>query len=317
MNEKIPLITVCGPTASGKTAVAVSLAKRLDGEVVSADSMQVYKYMDIGTAKPTKAEMDGVPHHMLDFLGPGEAFSVADYVRLAGKAVGDIASRGKRPILAGGTGLYISSLINGVGFEDMPGGAGIREELEAAAREKENAGEYLRGLLNEIDPELAASLHPNDRGRIIRAIEVYRLTGITMTEHQRRSREKPGVYEPLIIGLTFSDRQLLYDRIDSRVDGMMESGLLEEARLLRDQYSRTAAQAIGYKELAAYFRGEESLETAAETIKRETRRYAKRQLTWLRREKSIRWFNMDDPESMERITTLAEEFAGGGTSGII
>jgi len=268
--------------------------------------MQIYKYMNIGTAKPTVEEMDGVPHHMLDFLEPDQSFSVADYVAEAGRIIKDIYSRGKMPVLAGGTGLYISSLINGVHFSEMRSDAKLRKELENTAAQK--GAEYMHKTLEEIDPELAKKLHPNDMGRIIRAIEVFRLTGITMSEQQRQSLAKPPVYNALLIGLTFSDRQALYNRINRRVDIMLESGLLEEARMLGDKYSRTASQAIGYKELSLYLKGQETPEDAKEKIKQETRRYAKRQLTWFRRNEKINWFDMQEENAAEKMTAMAITF---------
>lgn len=301
----IKILVVCGPTASGKTAVAARLAKELGGEVVSADSMQVYKYMDIGTAKPSEEEKLGVPHHLIGFLEPDESFSVADYTRLAEETIQGIVERGKLPIIAGGTGLYISSLLSGTKFEEMRQDPAIREELEALAREK--GGEFLLEALAEIDPELAGTLHPNDKGRIIRAIEVYRLTGVTMTELRKRSRAEPSRYDALIFGLGFSDRSKLYRRIDMRVDQMLLAGLEDEARSLYGKYSKTAAQAIGYKEFAAFFSGEATLEETTEKIKMETRRYAKRQLTWFRRESGVRWFDMGEPDNIERILECARE----------
>ena len=268
--------------------------------------MQIYKYMNIGTAKPTVEEMDGVSHHMLDFLEPDQSFSVADYVAEAGRIINDIYSRGKMPVLAGGTGLYISSLINGVHFSEMRSDAKLRKELENTAVQK--GAEYMHKTLEEIDPELAKKLHPNDMGRIIRAIEVFRLTGITMSEQQRQSLAKPPVYNALLIGLTFSDRQALYNRINRRVDIMLESGLLEEARMLGDKYSRTASQAIGYKELSLYLKGQETQEEAKEKIKQETRRYAKRQLTWFRRNEKINWFDMQEENAAEKMTAMAITF---------
>ena len=268
--------------------------------------MQIYKYMNIGTAKPTVEEMDGVPHHMLDFLEPDQSFSVADYVVEAGRIINDIYSRGKMPVLAGGTGLYISSLINGVHFSEMRSDDKLRKELENTAAQK--GAEYMHKTLEKIDPELAKKLHPNDMGRIIRAIEVFRLTGITMSEQQRQSLAKPPVYNALLIGLTFSDRQALYNRINRRVDIMLESGLLEEARMLGDKYSRTASQAIGYKELSLYLKGQETPEDAKEKIKQETRRYAKRQLTWFRRNEKINWFDMQEENAAEKMTAMAITF---------
>lgn len=292
MEKKIPLIAVVGPTASGKTALAVSLAKRFHGEVISADSMQIYKQMNIATAKPTVEEMDGIPHHLIDCLDLSQKFSVADYTALAHQKAAEIYARGHLPILAGGTGLYIDSVVNNISFSEIRTDEELRKELTRLAEEK--GAEYLLEELNRFDPESAKRLHPNNLSRIIRAIEVYRLTGITMTEHQRRSRLTPSGYDAVMIGLDFQDRQKLYDRINLRVDRMFADGLLEEAReILSNKNLGTARQAIGYKELQYYFDGQESLEEAIQKIKQETRRYAKRQLTWFRRNPNIHWIYVD------------------------
>lgn len=292
MEKKIPLIAVVGPTASGKTALAVSLAKRFHGEVISADSMQIYKQMNIATAKPTVEEMDGIPHHLIDCLDLSQKFSVADYTALAHQKAAEIYARGHLPILAGGTGLYIDSVVNNISFSEIRTDEELRKELTRLAEEK--GADYLLEELNRFDPESAKRLHPNNLSRIIRAIEVYRLTGITMTEHQRRSRLTPSGYDAVMIGLDFQDRQKLYDRINLRVDRMFADGLLEEAReILSNKNLGTARQAIGYKELQHYFDGQESLEEAIQKIKQETRRYAKRQLTWFRRNPNIHWIYVD------------------------
>lgn len=292
----IPLVVIVGPTASGKTRLAVDTALRYGGEVVSADSMQIYKGMDIGTAKPSLSEMRGVRHHMIDVVGPDENFSVADYVGSAREAIEDINARGKPAIVAGGTGLYVDSLISNTHFSpEEESDPRLRAELREKAGRK--GGQALLGELAQFDPECAARLHPRDLGRIIRAIEVYRLTGVTMTESQRRSRLAPKLYDCCRIGLRFADRQVLYERINRRVDEMFAAGLEYEAKGLLDRYgarSLTSMQAIGYKELARYFEGEISLEEASETIKRGTRRYAKRQMTWFGREASTNWIEADD-----------------------
>ena len=285
----VNMICICGPTASGKTGLAVALAKRLDGEVVSCDSMQIYRGMDIGTAKPTLEEMQGIPHHLLDVASPSEDFSVSRYVELADKAVQDIFSRGKTVIVAGGTGLYMDSLIQGRAFAPFPE-TGKRAALE---REAEQQGiEALLERLEQVDPEAAKRLHPSDKKRIIRALEVYEETGKTITQHNEETRLLPPKYRPVWLGLSFEPRQLLYDRIDLRVDQMIGQGLVEEVRrLLESGISprATAMQAIGYKEIAAALRGECDLDTAVEQIKLGSRRYAKRQLTWFRRNPAIRW----------------------------
>ncbi|MBC8584331.1 tRNA (adenosine(37)-N6)-dimethylallyltransferase MiaA [Youxingia wuxianensis] len=306
MTENIPLIVIVGPTACGKTALAVELAKRLDGEVVSGDSMQIYQKMDIATAKPTFQEMEGIPHHLLDFVAPDDtSFSVADYVPLAHNCIEEIAQRGKTPILAGGTGMYISSVVENITFAEIESSPEVRSKLTALCQRK--GSQYLYEQLKEIDPQLAEKLHPNNEGRVIRALEVYELTGVPMSEHQRRSRLVPGRYQVCMIGLNFRDRQKLYERINHRVDLMIEAGLLEEAREIRRIYCGTACQAIGYKELEPYFLGNESLQTCIENLKRATRRYAKRQLTWFRREKNIHWLYVDDYELPQDIVNQAQK----------
>lgn len=307
MGEK--LLVVCGPTASGKTRLAIDLAERLDGEIVGADSMQIYKGMTIGTAKPTITEMRGIPHHLVDFLDPGESFSVADYVRLAKDAVAGIRARGHLPVLCGGTGLYISSLIDNIGFEDLKAPDSLRNELKTLAEEK--GGEYMLERLSACDPELAAKLHPNDLGRIIRALEVYDLTGTPMSELQRRSRMNPPEYDLCMLGLGFQNRETLYERVNMRVDSMLRQGLAEEAEaLLRAGHMKTASQAIGYKELTDYFAGGESLEEAAENIKRETRRLAKRQMTWFRRDSRIHWLYADEYDDYDGLLAAALAVTG-------
>ena len=284
------ILVISGPTASGKTRLAVELALRHGGEVVSADSMQVYRRMDIGTAKPTPEEMRGIPHHMLDVADPEEDFSVARYVELAAPCVDDILARGKLPIVAGGTGLYLDSLLSGRTFAPFSPDGGLRARLEA--RFDALGGEAMLGELAAADPEAAARLHPNDHKRIVRALEVYRSTGKTISEHNRETQRLPKRYDPLYIGLTFRDRGDLRARIDRRVDAMAAGGLLEEVRALRDRgvpREATALQAIGYKELLSWLDGETSLEAALDQVKLRSRQYAKRQLTWLRRNQAIHW----------------------------
>ena len=289
MPPKIAVIT--GPTATGKTKLGVLLSKMLGGEVVSADSMQLYRGMDIGTAKPTAAEMDGVPHHLIDVASPSERWSAARYVEAAAAACDDILSRGKLPIVVGGTGLYIDSLISGRSFAGGGDDAdAVRQEL--TERYDELGGKALLRELSQIDPERAAKLHPSDKKRIVRAYEVWLLTGKTITEHDEETRRLPPRYSARMIALDFEDRQDLYDRIDSRVDAMVEAGLFEEVRALLAAglpEDSTAMQAIGYKEAAAALRGEWSREAAIDAIKRESRRYAKRQLTWLRAKPNLLW----------------------------
>ncbi len=295
MAEPDRIICLAGPTASGKTRMSIALAKALDGEVVSCDSMQIYRTMDIGTAKPTAEEMDGVRHHMLDVAEPDEPFSVGKYVEMADACVQDILSRGKTVILAGGTGLYMDSLIAGRSFAPIPA-TGKREALE---RQAEEAGiEPLLARLREIDPESAARLHPSDRRRIIRALEIYQETGVTMTEHDRLTRLVPPRYHPVWLGMTFRDRAELYARIDLRVGQMLEQGLLDEVRALLARgipATATAMQAIGYKELTGALRGEESVDEAVRLICQRSRNYAKRQLTWFRRNHEIFWLEQTLP----------------------
>ncbi len=281
------IICIAGPTASGKTALAVALAKEFHGEVVSCDSMQVYKRMDIGTAKPTLEEREGIPHHMIDVAEPTEDFSVSKYCCLAAPIVDDIVARGKTAIIAGGTGLYMDSLIKGNDFAPFPA-TGVREKLEAQAATE--GIEHLRKWLESVDPEAAAKAQ--DNRRIIRALEVYLETGETITEHNRRTQALPPRYNPLWLGLDFAERSELYRRIDLRVGIMLEQGLVEEIRNLLASgipEKSTAMQAIGYKEFVAALNGEMTIGQAADDVRKSSRRYAKRQLTWFRRNKNIHW----------------------------
>ena len=300
MNEKgevgkqIPLIVICGPTASGKTALAVSLAKEVGGQIVSADSMQVYRGMDIGTAKPGMFEMDGVAHHMLDVADPCEKFSVARYCEMAEKCIRDIALSGGWPILAGGTGLYISSLTDGVKFCAEENDTAYRTELSKLLSEKGSS--YLHGMLCELDPDGAAVLHPNDAKRIIRALESLKTTGLPKKERDRLSKIEGTAYKTFKIGLGCSDREILYKRIDARVDDMIKKGLIDEIRDLLESgvpVDSTAMQAIGYKEFIPFIEGREGLEESLELCKRHSRNYAKRQLTWFRNESDINWIYSD------------------------
>ncbi|HAO69733.1 MAG TPA: tRNA (adenosine(37)-N6)-dimethylallyltransferase MiaA [Ruminococcaceae bacterium] len=300
----IPVVAVVGPTASGKSALAVELARLLNGEIVSADSKQIYRYMSVGTAVPTEEEMAGIPHHLLQFLNPDQNFSVAEYVELAQKAILEIHARKKLPVVAGGTGLYVSSLLDNITFFDTKSDPALRQELEQTAAEKGN--QYLLDLLNTFDPQLAQKLHPNNLGRIIRGIEAYRLTGIPMSEHQKASRQKESPYRCCIIGLNYRNRDLLYQRIDRRVEKMMENGLLEEIKeLIRMGYSQTAAQAIGYKEFFGYLQGKSALEESVARVQQESRRYAKRQLTWFRRDERVNWLYIDDYEDYNSLVKQA------------
>ena len=301
------IIVVAGPTASGKTALSVALAKALRGEVISADSMQLYRGMDVGTAKVTPEEMEGVPHHMLDVAEPWESFSAARYTALADPILRDILDRGKTAIVTGGTGLYVDALIQGRSFAPCPA-TGKREELEREADEK--GMEAMLEQLRAVDPDSAARLHLSDRKRILRALEVYEETGQTITAHNLATKQIPDRYEPFWIGLDFNEREELYRRIDRRVDVMLEKGLLEEIRGLLDQgvpRDCTAMQAIGYKEFLPVLDGTASLDDAAALVKRESRRYAKRQRTWFRRNEKIHWILRHDPADRE--TVLREAIA--------
>ncbi len=304
--DKIFLVVVCGATASGKTRLAIDLAKLFDGEVVSADSMQIYKTLDIASAKPTVKEMDGVPHHLIDFLEPTEAFSVADYVELAREKIADISKRGRLPIICGGTGLYINSLIDNIIFDDTEGDSSLREELAEFA--EKNGNEALWERLKKIDEKAAAELHPNNRNRIIRAIEIYEKSGRTITDAKVNSRLLESPYEPLMLQITYEDREMLYRRINKRVDLMLEAGLIEEAReFFKHSNYVTASQAIGCKELKPYLDGEKSLDECVEHLKMQTRRYAKRQLTWFRRDSRINCLEMTKDGSYENLLKKAEK----------
>lgn len=289
------IIVVSGPTASGKTALAVELAKIYGGEVISADSMQIYTDMDVASAKATHEEMQGIPHHLMNFLDPAESFSVADFVALCDKTARDIISRGKIPIICGGTGLYISSFVDNITFDDSTQDFAFREEMRKFA--EENGAAALLERLREIDPETASTLHENNIGRVIRALEVYKTTGHTISEAKKNSRLNPSPYNFVMITLDFADREQLRHRINERVDKMAENGLVDEARACFLQENRpTAAQAIGCKELYPYFRGEKSLSECLDELKLRTRQYAKRQLTWFRRDKRFSpiVINLDD-----------------------
>ena len=301
------IICIAGPTASGKTALAVALAKELNGEVVSCDSMYVYRRMNVGTAKPTTEEMEGIVHHMIDVADPDEDFSVSKYCDMAAPIVDDIIARGKTAIIAGGTGLYMDSLIRGNTFAPFPS-TGMREKLEAQADAE--GMEAMLTWLRSVDPEAAAKLHLSDRKRIIRALEVYLETGETITQHNRRTQAIPPKYDPLWFGLDFADRAELYRRIDLRVGIMLEMGLVEEIKSLLSSgipAKCTAMQAIGYKEFIAALDGRCTIEEAADQVRQSSRHYAKRQLTWFRRNKSIHWLTRSAGDSADKIIEAARQ----------
>ena len=299
MNKKT-VIVIAGPTASGKTSLSIGIAKKIGGEIVSADSMQIYKDMDIATAKPTAEEMQGIPHHLISIVESDESFSVAAYKEKAVEAIADIFCRGRIPVVVGGTGLYIDTLVNNTTFFDFDK-SDQREKLQMRLQ---NEGiEKLFDELKSVDPETAKRLHINDTKRILRALEVYYSTGKTISLQAELSHENESQYNWLIIGLTAENRDVLYDRINRRVGIMLDDGLIEEAKaFFSSEKSSTAKQAIGYKELKGFFDGSISLEEATENLKRETRRYAKRQLTWFRRNKNINWINIDNKTSEEVLT---------------
>ncbi len=303
--DKKPLIVIVGPTASGKTAVSIELAKKYNGEIISADSMQIYKGMDIATAKPTKREMQGIPHHLISAINENTAFSVADYVKLAKEHIENIYSRGNLPILVGGTGLYINSLVDNIAFDDTSSNKEIRDRLTAEANHNGNA--FLLKKLMEIDKETAVTLHENNLTRIIRAIEYFEITGEKLSVQNIRSRQTESIYNPCFIGLNYNDRQDLYDRINLRVDKMIEDGLLLESKeVFENKELATACQAIGFKELIPYFKNEKPLDDCVNYLKQQSRRYAKRQLTWFRRNQRINWIDIDSKNiDLNNIVTRA------------
>lgn len=302
-----PIICIAGPTASGKTALAVELAKVTNGEVVSCDSMQVYQHMDIGTAKPTTEEMQGIPHHMLSVAEPWEDYSVSRYCKAATRIVDDILARGKTAIIAGGTGLYMDALIKGNDFAPYPA-TGRRQELEELAEQQ--GIEVVLQMLAKVDPESAGRLHPSDKKRIIRAMEVYLETGQTITQHNLRTQAIPPRYNPVWFALEDVDRAQLYSRIDRRVDAMLEAGLIDEIRNLLSMgipEKCTAMQAIGYKEFIDALNGKCSIEEAAAQVQQSSRRYAKRQLTWFRKNPAIHWLRRETGETTNEILLRARQ----------
>lgn len=304
--EKIPLLVVAGPTASGKTALGIALAKEFNGEVISADSMQIYKELDIATAKPTTEEMNGVPHHLISIVEMNTEFSVADYVALAKEKINDVASRGKLPILVGGTGLYINSLIDNVNFDNAETDGSIRKKLTSELEEQ--GAEVLYERLKMLDPETAEHVPIQNTVRIIRALEIYELTGIKFSEYKRINKGKECPYKLCMIGLNYRDRQKLYDRINLRVSIMAENGMIDECRdVFENAKLGTVHQAIGYKELVPYFNGKENLDDCLDKIRLNSRRYAKRQLTWFRRDDRINWVYMDEFNNFNKIMEICKK----------
>ena len=305
---KKTVLAVVGPTASGKSALAIELAKRFDGEIICCDSMQIYKEMNIGTAKPSANEQAQIKHHLFDFADPFCSFSCADYIPLAKEVVEDILSRGKMPIFCGGTGLYLDRFLSGAQFEETETDENFRREMDSFAKEFGN--EALHQKLRDIDPISADEIHPNNVKRVIRALEIYKTSGRTKSELDRESKRFESEYRAIQIGLKYDDRELLYDRINLRVDKMMEMGLLDETKALLDsgvfEKNTTAAQAIGYKELLTFFKGESALDGAIEDLKMATRRYAKRQMTWFSSHGDVHWI-IADGKSLSDITSEAEK----------
>lgn len=311
MSSKKKLIVLTGPTAVGKTALSIRLAKRIGGEIISADSMQVYKYMDIGSAKITKAQMEGVPHHLIDALEPDEEFHVCRFQEMAKEAMEGIYARGHLPVIVGGTGFYIQALLYDIAFGEEEDASKIREELEKEAQEK--GAVYLHDRLKKVDPDSAQAIHPNNQKRVIRALEFYELHGFPISDHNKKEREKQAAYDFCYFVLN-DDRELLYQKIDCRVDEMLENGLVEEVRGLKERgFSKglVSMQGLGYKEIYSYLDGACTLEEAVYLIKRDTRHFAKRQLTWFRRERDVIWIEKkafaDDDQKI--LAFMVEQFA--------
>ena len=302
------MVAIGGPTATGKTALSVALAKEFGGEVINADSMQIYRGLDVGTAKPTAGERQGIPHHLMDFLPPETPYSVANFTAAAAPLIEQLNSAGKLPIVTGGTGLYITSLMKGTAFAPEKTDPAIRARLQAEADEQGSAALYAR--LQQIDPAYAEKLHPNNLPRVIRALELFEATGRRMSEQQRAALAAEPPYRSLCICLTCRDRAELYRRIDRRVDSMLQNGVLEEAKLVYDNREtyRTAAQAIGYKEFFPYFAGEKPLNDCTNRLKQATRNYAKRQLTWFRHQADGVWLYVDEKPPAPRAAELVRQF---------
>ena len=309
---KHPVVAVVGPTATGKTALGVSLAQHFSGEVISCDSMQIYKGLDVGTAKVTPEETCGIPHHGVDILMPDKTFSVADFTAMAAELEQQISARGHLPILVGGTGLYVQSFLYGVRFAEEKAPAGLREQLAAELAEKGGAAMYEQ--LKQADPEAAAAIHPNNQVRVLRALEHYRATGKKLSEQKADSLPPERPYRSLVLGLDFPDRADLYRRIDMRVDKMQDAGILQEAEYVWQNRGtfRTAAQAIGYKEFFPYFEGTAPLEACTEKLKQASRNYAKRQLTWFRHMDGVVWLDAGAPDVVEAALRKTDEFLAKG-----
>ncbi len=306
MDKKIPVIAVIGPTASGKTGLSIAVAKKFGGEIISADSMQIYKELTVGTAKPTEEEMQGIPHYLVGHKSVDDEYSVVDYVEEARKAIEEVYAKGKLPILCGGTGLYVDSLISNTEFSEIKSDPAVREKLYAYANE--HGTEALYECLLAADKEAAYKIHPNNLIRVVRALEVFAVTGKPMSEHQKDSHPNPSIYDVCYIGTNFADRDKLYARIEQRIDEMLDEGVEEEARFLFEHAgTSTAAQAIGYKEFYPYFKGEMDKEEAISVLKKETRHYAKRQLTWFRRNNKINWLNNDEFSNKSELYNAAFE----------
>lgn len=302
------VVAIGGPTATGKTALSLALAQRFGGEIINADSMQVYRQLSVGTAKPTAEERAQAPHHLLDFLPPEQPYSVANFTAAAADLIGQITARGRLPLVVGGTGLYITSLLNGVRFAPEDTDPELRRRLQQQAETQ--GAEVLYARLQAVDPAYAAKVHPHNLPRVIRALELYESTGRTMSEQQRQSRPAAAPYRSLCLCLTCRDRAVLYRRIDQRVDKMLREGLLPEAELVwqnRERY-RTAAQAIGYKEFFPYFEGKEPLDTCVNRLKQATRQYAKRQLTWFRHQNEAQWLYLDEEDVVQKAVEQVEHF---------
>lgn len=309
---KQPVVSVVGPTATGKTALGVALAERFQGEIISADSMQIYKGLDVGTAKVTPEETHGIPHYGVDILSPEQTFSVADFTAMASARIGEIAARGTLPLTVGGTGLYVQSLLYGVRFAEEKTPDGLREQLAAELAAK--GPEAMYAQLQQVDPEAAKAIHPNNHVRVLRALEHYRATGKRLSEQKARSLPPQRPYRSLILGLDFPERTALYQRIDLRVDKMMEAGLLAEAEYVwqNREVFRTAAQAIGYKEFFPYFEQQAELEGCIAKLKQASRNYAKRQLTWFRHMDGVVWLDAGDPDLLEKAVRQTRDFLAKG-----